>query len=69
MDDIRIERSGEDDLSKYTPEQLKVLLEDRDKAASRKVGAVAFFSLIGLVVLAVVLIPVIARLYDWGFGG
>lgn len=70
MDDIRIERSdNDDDLSKYSPEQLKIIMDAQDAEDKRKAGGRALLSLVGIILLGVLLVPIIARLYDWGFGG
>lgn len=61
--------ADEDDLSKYTPEQLKVITDQYNKRTNTKMGGIVLVVIVGLIIATIVSIPLIARLYSWGFGG
>lgn len=68
MDEIKIHRKGDDDdLSKYTPDQLREILAARD-AEKRRGNRNAWLMLgIILIIAGAVVTPLIARLWSWGF--
>ena len=69
MDDIKIHRHGgeDDDLARYTPEQLKEILAHRERDKRHR-NRVSLILLGGIVLVAgVFLTPLVARLWMWGF--
>jgi len=67
LNEVSIDRHGnDDDLSKYTPEQLELVLAE--KRSRRHAAMAMLFVFIGLFIAVIVGIPLIAALYRWGFG-
>lgn len=68
MDDVKIHRPGDgDDLSKYSPEQLREILAAREKEKVRANRNTWIALGIVLIIIGSIAAPLIARLWAWGF--
>lgn len=69
MDDVKIHRpgGGDEDMSKYTPEQIREILAAREVEKKRLDRNMFIVIGVVLVIVGSIAVPLIARLWAWGF--